>query len=297
MTGAERGFLLLSSCLGDPERKPLTTAQLRRLSQYAGQMERPAEDRELCLEDLMAIGCGNVLGQRILELLAQTDALEYYMKKARKADCHPLTRISAGYPKVLREKLADECPGVLWAKGDLSILNGPKIAIVGSRDIGPANKAFAEEAGRQAALQGYTLISGNARGSDRTAQESCLRHGGRVISILADELARIPARDGVLYLSEDDFDAPFSAQRALSRNRVIHALADKVLVAQCSLEHGGTWDGSVKNLKHGWSSVFCFRDGSEACSRLVSMGAQPITVDALNSLDGLTKKQISFFDR
>ncbi len=296
MTGAEQGFLLLGSCLGDPGRKILTKAQLRKLSQYAGQMERPTEDRELCLDDLTAIGCGNVLGQRILDLLAQTDMLEHYMSKARKAGCTPVTRVSTGYPKTLREKLGDECPAVLWAKGDLDLLNGPMIALVGSRDIGAANKAFAEEAGRQAALQGYTLVSGNARGSDRIAQESCLRHGGKVIVVVADELARQPVTDRVLYLSEEDFDTLFSAQRALSRNRVIHALGDKVLVAQCSLDHGGTWDGTVKNLHHGWSGVFCFQDGSEACTRLISMGAQPITAEALSNLRGLINNEISFFD-
>ena len=275
----------------------MTTAQLRRLGRYAAQMERPTEDRELCLDDLAAIGCGNVLGQRILDLLSQTDVLEHYMSKARKAGCVPLTRVSTEYPKALWERLADECPAVLWAKGDLRILNGPKIALVGSRNIRRGNGTFAEEVGRQAALQGYTLVSGNARGADRIAQESCLRHGGKVISIIADELSRQPMADRVLYLSEEDFDASFSAQRALSRNRVIHALADKTFVAQCSLETGGTWDGTMKNLRRGWSSVFCFRDGSEACSRLISMGAQPVVPEDLSNLDILMKKEISFFDR
>lgn len=296
MTGAEKGFLLLGSCLGDPERKVLTRAQLRKLRRYAGQMERPGEDRELRLEDLTAIGCGNVLGRRILDLLAQTDVLEHYMSKARKAGCVPVTRVSTGYPAVLREKLAGESPAVLWAKGDTDILSLPKIALVGSRDIHAENRAFAEEVGRQAALQGYVLVSGNARGSDRTAQESCLRSGGRVISVVADALDKQPVQDRVLYMSEENFDAPFSTQRALSRNRVIHALADKVLVAQCSLERGGTWDGSVKNLQHGWSCVFCFDDGSEACARLTQMGAQAVTAEDLRDLGRLTKKEISFFD-
>lgn len=297
MTGAEQGFLLLSSCLGDPERKPLTTAQLRNLSGFAGHMERPEEDRELTLEDLTAIGCGNVLAQRVLHLLSQTEELEHYRRKARRAGCDCLTRISAGYPAVLRERLGDECPAVLWMKGDMGILDGPKLALVGSRDIHKENAAFAEEAGRQAALQGYVLVSGNARGSDRIAQESCLRHGGKVISIVADKLEKQPADPRVLYLSEEDFDAAFSAQRALSRNRVIHALADKTFVAQCSLEIGGTWDGTVKNLSHGWSSVFCFRDGSEAVERLLQMGAQSVSAEQLQDINGLMKNEISFFDR
>ena len=35
LTGGERGFLLLTSCLGDPARKPLTAAQFRELTHRA----------------------------------------------------------------------------------------------------------------------------------------------------------------------------------------------------------------------------------------------------------------------
>ena len=39
MTGAEKGFLLLTSHLGDPARPVLTTAQFRTLAVRAGQMQ------------------------------------------------------------------------------------------------------------------------------------------------------------------------------------------------------------------------------------------------------------------
>ena len=81
MTGAERGFLLLSSCLGDPERRPLSTAQLRKLRELAMHMERPGQERELSVGDLTAIGCSRELAERIFLLLAQEDVLEHYLRK------------------------------------------------------------------------------------------------------------------------------------------------------------------------------------------------------------------------
>ena len=51
MTGAERGFLLFSSHLGNPERKPLTTAQLRTLADRMRSAPRFSEDRELVAAD------------------------------------------------------------------------------------------------------------------------------------------------------------------------------------------------------------------------------------------------------
>jgi predicted Rossmann fold nucleotide-binding protein DprA/Smf involved in DNA uptake len=165
---------------------------------------------------------------------------------------------------------------------------------VGSRDIAAKNKAFAAEVGRQAALQGYTLVSGNARGADRTAQRACLQHGGKVISIVADELDKQQEQERVLYISEEDFDASFSAQRAHSRNRVIHALADKVFVAQSGLAEGGTWAGTVKNLRCGWSPVFCFRDGSEASRQLEEMGAYLIGKEDLKDFGTLPESDGNF---
>ena len=287
MRAAERGFLLLSSCLGDPERKPLTTAQLRVLADRSWRMQTPVGDRELNTGDLTALGYGREMAERILFLLSQEDVLDHYLRKGSRAGCLPLTRVSDAYPLQLRKRLGLESPGVLWAKGDISILNGPKIALVGSRELQPDNSDFAEMAGREAAIQGYILVSGNARGADRTAQNACLAAGGRVISIVADELAKQPDREGVLYLSEEDFDAAFSAQRALSRNRVIHALGEKTLVAQCSYQTGGTWDGTVKNLRFGWSPVFCFRDESPAMKQLIQMGAGAVDARQLCDLNGL----------
>ena len=295
MTAREAGFLLLTSSLGNPDRQVLTTAQLRTLGQRMQTMPRPAEDRELTAADLVALGYSQTMAHRILALLEETELLHHALRRAERLGCIPVSRVSENYPAVLKQRLGLEAPGCLWAKGDLTLLGTPMIALVGSRDIQPENKAFAAEVGRQAALQGYTLISGNARGADRTAQSACLKAGGRVISVVADSLAQKTLQNRVLYLSEEDFDAEFSAQRALRRNRIIHALAEKTFVAQSNLGFGGTWDGTVKNLKNNWSSVFCFADGREATAELFQMGACAISMADLQNLDGLSP-QASLFD-
>ena len=132
-------------------------------------------------------------------------------------------------------------------------------------------------------------MSGNARGADQTAQNACLEAGGKVVCVVADSLAEHTLRENVLYISEDDFDAPFSAQRALSRNRVIHSLGSCAFVAQCGYQTGGTWDGTVKNLRFGWSDVYCFADGSPACGLLGEMGAQNIEICQLTDFISLPK--------
>lgn len=294
MRAAEKGFLLLTSCLGDPERKPLTTAQFRTLTSRMQAASLTYEDRDLNTEDLTGLGYDRSFALRVLHLLSQEDLLEHYLQKGQKQGCVCITRISDHYPLRLRQSLGLDSPGCIWAKGDLSCLDYAMISLVGSRQIRQENARFAREVGRQAAHQGYILVSGNARGADQEAQEACLAAGGQVVSIVADELCQKTPKEGILYLSEDSFDLPFSSARALSRNRLIHAMGCRTFVAQSSCGLGGTWDGTVKNLRFGWSPVFCYSDGSEASERLIRMGANGIVADELQDIPALMPKEMNF---
>lgn len=295
MTGAERGFLLLCSHLGDGARKCLTTAQFRKLTQRMKQAAPPSENRDLRPGDLTALGYGAEDAQRIVHLLSEEERLDRYLRRGEKAGCRALTRFSGHYPRLLEDRLGADAPALLWYKGDPALLNTPAIALVGSRELLPENEAFALQAGVQAAKQGLTLVSGNAKGADCTAQDGCLASGGKVISIVADTLAEHKEAENVLWLSEDSFDLGFSPIRALSRNRLIHAMGCVTLVAQSSLQTGGTWDGSVKNLRFGWSPLFCFDDGRESTRLLAQMGAELISPAQLADLQNLSDAQCHLF--
>jgi predicted Rossmann fold nucleotide-binding protein DprA/Smf involved in DNA uptake len=294
LTAREEGFLLLTSNLGDPNRHPLTTAQARLLAQRVAAAPRIAEHRHLESRDLTAMGYSLEMAEHIVALLEDTVLLEHYLRRGQRLGCHPISRVGEEYPQTIHNRLGLDAPGCLWTRGELELLEKPAVALVGSRDLKQNNLVFAKAVGRQAARQGYVLVSGNARGADRAAQEACLEAGGLVISIVADELWKHPLRENLLYLSEEDYDSPFTVQRALSRNRCIHTLGRMVFVAQAEMKKGGTWDGTAKNLRYGWSPVACFRDGSPASLELEAMGAYLIDTDQLSDFSVL-QDQISIF--
>lgn len=294
MNPRETGFLLLTSTLGDTNRRPLSVAQFRNLTLRARSMEKPLSDRELTPQDLIALGYPSEQAQRIVKLLADEEVLNWYLQKGSRSNCHPLTRISEAFPDKLRQILGADCPGSIWVKGDLSLLYEPAVALVGSRDLNPDNLQFACEVGKQTALQGFVLVSGNARGADKAAQDSCLQYGGKVISIVADSLESQPLHPNMLYISEEGFDLPFTAARALQRNRLIHCLGQKVFVAQSTYGRGGTWDGTTKNLRFGWNPVFCYDDGSKAAKELFQMGAELINTEQLSNIGALTSRISNF---
>jgi predicted Rossmann fold nucleotide-binding protein DprA/Smf involved in DNA uptake len=295
LTGAERGFLLLCCHLGDPHRRPLTVAQFRRLARLVRSGEKQTADRDLELSDLIQLGCGKAEAQRILDLLDGEELLVQYLRKARKSGCVPLTPLSPGYPRRLLTALGDDAPACLWARGDLSLLERPGVALVGSRDLNRENFSFAQSVGKFAAENGFVLISGNARGADKAGQEAALAAGGKVVSVVADRLTDKKSNPNILYLSEDSFDLPFASHRALSRNRIIHGLGAATLVAQCRCRTGGTWDGTEKNLRFGWSPVYCYADGSPAQQLLADMGAQAVTAEQLRDFSLLPKPAADLF--
>ena len=288
MTGPEQGFLLLTSSLGDPDRKPLSVAQFRVLAKRVLAAEREISSRDLQIDDLVKLGYDPAMAERIYSLLSGTNQLGEYLRRSEACDCYPITRLNPLYPEAVRRRLRMDSPGVLWAKGDVTLIGRPAVAVIGSRDLNESNRAFAEEAGRRIAKQGYVLVSGNARGADKTAQNACLEAGGQVISVVADSLQKQPLTRNILWISLDDFDQEFSAQRALHRNHVIHTMGSLTIAAQCTLEKGGTWNGILANLKYGWNPVCIFDDGSDAVKELENRGVQIIGMDQLRDLAALS---------
>ena len=286
MTGAERGFLLLCAELGDG-RKPLPPAQFRTLRArvLAGARAEDPE-RELRPSDLRALGYEEEFSLRVSDLLSREQELDRYLSIAEELGIHALTRISPGYPARLR-RLGDAAPAVLFCRGDLSLLNRPAVALVGSRELTPAGERFARRVGALAAAEGFALASGNARGADQAAQEACLSAGGSVVSVLPDGLQdHVPPSERIVYLCEWGWHLPMAGYRALERNRLIHALGEKTFVAQSHLT-GGTWSGSEENLRRGWSPLFVHDDGSPGCGALIAMGANPVKLEGLTSLRDL----------
>ena len=122
MNPRERGFLLLTSRLGNPDRQVLSTAQLRMLALRLRGRECAQPEREMTRQDFIELGYDRETAERYSALLSDTEQLDYYLSRGRKMDCNPVTRVSEEYPGILRQRLVMDAPGCLWAKGDLSIL-------------------------------------------------------------------------------------------------------------------------------------------------------------------------------
>lgn len=296
MTGAELGFLLLGSHLGDFNRPCLTLAQLETLQQKVQRQSgvQPGE-RYVDFPFLTSLGYEPEMCRRILGLLSQRALAQAYVDRGRRLGYGCITRSSPQYPAVFRELLGAQAPAVLWYRGNPDFLRTATVGLVGCREATPQALEFAATAGYQAARQGFTLVSGGAKGCDRAAQEGCLKQGGRVIEILAQQLPSAgESRENQLELSEDSYDLPFTVSRALSRNMLIHTLGQVILVAQCG-SRGGTWSGTIRNLRNGWRPVFFNREDAGSREELGQRGATPIGQEALCDYQKLLYRQLRLY--
>src|SRR6266478_5298852 len=173
---------------------------------------------------------------------------------------HLLTVLDDNYPKLLKSALKrNQTPPVLFYAGDLQLLERTTIAIIGSRNAGEESLAFTRAVAQYLAEQGANVISGNARGVDRTAYEGAtstqgcttvvLPHGIRKLSGVQWRalLSKIEAGN-VLLLSQFHPDAQWVVSRAMERNKVVTGLAQIVIVAESDVR-GGTWEGANGALK------------------------------------------------
>ena len=150
------------------------------------------------------------------------------------------------YPAWLR--VLPDPPPVLWARGDLSVLEQPSVAIVGSRAASQYAKTVARGLAAGLARAGLAVTSGLARGVDGAAHAGCLDAGGRTIAVVGtgvdvvyppehEALAERIAGAGLL-VSELEPGSPPNAWHFPRRNRIISGLSRAVVVVEASEKSG-----------------------------------------------------------
>lgn len=222
---------------------------------------------------------------RIQGLLGRSAALGLALEKWQRAGIWVMTRSDSDYPARLKRRLKLDAPPVLFGCGERQLLDRGGIAMVGSRAAGEEDLAFTSCLGAEIASQGYSVVSGGARGVDEAAMLGALEKEGTVIGVLADSLLRTATsakyRNGLMgknlvLVSSFNPEAGFDVGNAMARNKYIYCLSDAGIVVSTSKEKGGTWNGAVENLKYGWVPLWVMKHGDPESGNaaLVNMGAR-----------------------
>jgi len=201
-------------------------------------------------------------------------------------DIKIITIIDKEYPSILKHIY--EPPWVLYLIGKTDILNSRKMmAVVGSRQ--PTNYGilctnyFVSELTKQ----GFTIVSGLAKGIDSQAHVSAIQSNGRTIAVLGSGFNHIYPKEHIglakrigefhLLVSEYPPTTPPKKGHFPARNRIISGLSQAVLVIEAKKRSGSLITAQLA-LNEG-REVFSvpgsiFEENSRGTNQLIQDGAK-----------------------
>ena len=157
-----------------------------------------------------------------------------------------LRATDAAYPAELRE--LEQPPAELWMLGSLAALEGPRVAIVGTREATAYGERVTREIAGALARAGACIVSGLARGIDAAAHRAALAAHGRTVAVLGTgvDVAYPVGHRGLhadiaergLLLAEQPPGSGAHRGSFPRRNRIIAALARLVIVVEAPSRSG-----------------------------------------------------------
>lgn len=156
-----------------------------------------------------------------------------------------LTPEDSQYPDYLREIF--DPPYVLYCAGQVKVLKGPAVSIVGARKSSPYGRAVGERLAQDLAARGLVVVSGLARGIDSIAHWGALR-GGNTVAVLGSGIDNVyPTENKKLMdkiiekgavISEFPPGSPPLGFHFPLRNRVISGLCLALVVVEATRKSG-----------------------------------------------------------
>ncbi|HUS69913.1 MAG TPA: DNA-processing protein DprA [Anaerolineae bacterium] len=145
------------------------------------------------------------------------------------------------YAARLVAHFAHGAPVALLCRGNLRLLTQPSVAIIGSRGASHGGLEIAGGLASDAALLGYNVVSGYAKGVDTRAHLGALEAGGTTSIVLSFGILRFskkrafdpfPLESAAVVVSQFLPYANWSAGNAMTRNKLVCALSQAVVVVE-----------------------------------------------------------------
>ena len=193
-------------------------------------------------KDVMSVLSAN----EYANLAKKFDVFDSYVKNLKSDGIEVIIIDDENYPSRLKD--LPDAPLLLYAKGDVSLLNGDCFSIVGTRMPSNYGKFVTEKLARELAEAGLTIVSGLAYGVDSLSHRSALEVGGKTIAVLGGglnhiypeantNLAEEIMKKGLVISEYPPFSPPTKYTFPL-RNRIIAGLSLGTLITEASKKSG-----------------------------------------------------------
>lgn len=202
---------------------------------------------QMSVADCMAqCGISERIAHKLVAGLLRIDLLEQELLLVDRNKIPWVTLLDPHYPQLLKQIHLP--PPILYWQGALPV-NQDCLAIVGSREANEYGKAAIDKIVPPLVSQGWTIVSGGARGADTMAHQATLEAAGVTIAVLGSGIMRpYPPENKALFKKiVDTGGALMSAfpvmmeslpQNFPARNRVIAGLSRGCVVIQAAQKSG-----------------------------------------------------------
>lgn len=288
ISSASKAVIALASRLGNSQRPSLSPTEWDRF--FSVLVDQDIAVTEVFSEGFDAsevLGLTDTIAAKVEVLLETAGAATVEASDLHRFGISTITILDDAYPDSFRRRLGKLAPPVIYATGELNLLTGDGIGIVGSRNVTEEGRDAAEEIAREAVQHGRSVVSGGARGVDSFAMNAAFGAGGTVVGVLADSLQGRIRKSGTLQaidegtvclLSQQIPSAGFTPHAAMGRNKLIYALSERTVVVATDLETGGTWTGATEALKkcNGTVTVWTGAGSGPGNEALIQLGASSL---------------------
>ena len=188
-------------------------------------------------------------GQKIAQALLATRSggmVNAHVKQCAALGIGIITPASEGYPRALRDLFDPPC--ALYYKGDVSLLEGDCLTVIGTRTHTRYGKTVTDMLARELAQAGLTIVSSLGEGLDAAAHSAALAVGGKTIAVLAGgvdvctPVLNAPLQEEIaqkgLLISEYAPGTHGSKATYAARNRILAALPQGVLLTEAGEKSG-----------------------------------------------------------
>lgn len=303
MSADTQSIVLLTVPLGGSARTECATpTEYNRLARALHEAEfRPASLLEVGENSRPVQIAAEVLGlERVEALLSRTLLLAPEVSRWEGLGIWVVSRADEDYPRPLKSKMGGSSPAIFFGAGDRGVLDKPGLGVVGSRNVDQEGLDFAEELGRKTAADGFVVVSGGARGSDRAAMNGAIDAGGTAVGFLSDGLEKaVSSGESRTFIEAGSLTllthvAPsesFAVWRAMERNKYIYAQSFASVVVESDEGKGGTWEGAKEQLKRLHFCPIYLRDSdpfSPGRAALEKLGAKRLGEFSASKLERLS---------
>ncbi|WEV51996.1 DNA-processing protein DprA [Lactobacillus sp. ESL0731] len=221
--------------------------------------------------------------------------LEKYGKviKRIKKQCQVISFFDDNYPEQLRQIY--QPPLILFARGDITLLQKRIVTIVGSRQATAYSQQVLAQLVPNLVNNHVVIASGLAKGVDVLAHQATLQNHGKTIAVVGNGLnhyypmvnhqVQEQIMQKGLILSEYLPDTPPRPFRFPERNRILAGLAESVVVTEAKEKSGSLITANLALQEN--RNVYAVPGPitsplSAGPNKLIAVGANPITDFKLN---------------